>query len=75
MDSVKDPVCGMDVTPGDAAGGSAEHAGTTYWFCNPRCREQFVAEPKRYLDPLKSAPAGRPSTTDTRIYTSPMHPE
>ena len=25
--SVKDPVCGMDVVPGQAAGGSAEHDG------------------------------------------------
>ncbi|MGH7421706.1 MAG: heavy metal translocating P-type ATPase, partial [Candidatus Rokuibacteriota bacterium] len=65
----------MDVTPGEAAGGSAEHAGTTYWFCNPRCREQFVADPTRYLDPPKPVPAGRPSTRDTRIYTCPMHPE
>jgi Cu+-exporting ATPase len=68
-----DPVCGMDVTPGDAAGGSAEHAGTTYWFCNPRCREQFIADPARYLRP-PGAPA-LTSATDTRIYTCPMHPE
>jgi Cu+-exporting ATPase len=62
----------MDVTPGDAAGGSAAHAGTTYWFCNPRCREQFVANPARYLEP---APSARASGPDTRIYTCPMHPE
>ncbi|HEX4993338.1 MAG TPA: heavy metal translocating P-type ATPase [Methylomirabilota bacterium] len=66
---VTDPVCGMDVTPGDAAGGSAEHAGTTYWFCNPSCRERFVADPARYLRPPE--PAGK----DTRVYTCPMHPE
>jgi Cu+-exporting ATPase len=76
--AVKDPVCGMDVVPGDAAGGSAEHAGTTYWFCNPGCREKFVANPARYLETRTSAaggpPAGR-SQADTRIYTCPMHPE
>jgi len=65
-----DPVCGMDVTPGDAAGGSAEHAGTTYWFCNPSCRERFIADPARFL----AAPAP-PSGRDTRVYTCPMHPE
>ena len=70
--AVVDPVCGMDVTPGDAAGGSAEHAGTTYWFCNPSCRERFVADPARYLAPAPPAP---PPGTDTRIYTCPMHPE
>ena len=73
MTTVIDPVCGMDVTPGDAAGGSAEHAGTTYWFCNPGCRERFIADPARYLHP----PAASASTSpkDTRIYTCPMHPE
>jgi len=65
-----DPVCGMDVTPGDAAGGSAEHAGTTYWFCNPSCRERFIADPARFL-----APPAPPSGRDTRVYTCPMHPE
>jgi Cu+-exporting ATPase len=68
---VKDPVCGMDVEPGHAGGGRAEHRGATYWFCNPACREKFVANPARYLD---SRP--RPgATADTRIYTCPMHPE
>jgi Cu+-exporting ATPase len=72
---VTDPVCGMDVTPEDAAGGHAEHGGTTYWFCHPRCREQFVADPTRYLEPSRAAAAGRAAADDTRIYTCPMHPE
>jgi len=67
--TVIDPVCGMDVTPGDAAGGSAAHAGTTYWFCNPGCRERFVADPARFLHPQQAG--GK----DTRVYTCPMHPE
>src|SRR4030095_6412050 len=41
----------MDVEPADAEGGSAEHRGTTYWFCNPVCREKFVADRARYLEP------------------------
>jgi len=68
---VKDPVCGMAVEPGHAGGSSAEHQGTTYWFCNPVCREKFVADPARYLD-SRPSPGG---TADTRIYTCPMHPE
>jgi P-type Cu+ transporter len=68
--SVKDPVCGMDVEPGHAGGGSAEHQGTTYWFCDPACRKKFVAEPARYLD-SRLGPGG----PDTRVYTCPMHPE
>jgi Cu+-exporting ATPase len=70
---VTDPVCGMDVTPGAAAGGSAEHAGTTYWFCNPSCRERFLADPARFLHP--PAPGVRGTGQDTRVYTCPMHPE
>jgi Cu+-exporting ATPase len=72
--TVTDPVCGMDVTPGDAAGGSAEHAGTTYWFCHPGCRERFVADPTRYLDPPKPGPGSAPGQ-GPRLYTCPMHPE
>ena len=58
MSPAVDPVCGMDVTPGDAAGGSAEHAGTTYWFCNPSCRERFIADPARFLA-APAPPSGR----------------
>ena len=77
MTTVIDPVCGMDVTPGDAAGGSAEHAGTTYWFCNPGCRERFVADPARFLHPSEPSHVapGSPRGKDTRVYTCPMHPE
>jgi Cu+-exporting ATPase len=50
-ETVVDPVCGMKVRPGTARGGSHEHAGQTYYFCNPKCRERFKAEPERYLSP------------------------
>lgn len=69
----KDPICGMDVVPGQAPGGSAEHAGATYWFCSPTYRERFVAEPARYA----ARPAMPPPTVsaDERAYTCPMHPQ
>jgi Cu+-exporting ATPase len=44
-----DPVCGMKVAAGSARGGSYEHEGRVYWFCNPRCREKFAASPEHYL--------------------------
>ena len=47
--TVKDPVCGMTVIPGKTKGGSATHAGSEYWFCNPRCRDKFLADPAKYL--------------------------
>ncbi len=52
---VIDPVCGMKVNPGAARGGSHEHEGVTYYFCNPKCRERFRAEPERYLQSQASA--------------------
>ena len=55
--TVKDPVCGMNVTPGLAKGGSAVHAGHEHWFCNPKCREKFVADPSKYLAPSTTAEA------------------
>ena len=54
---VKDPVCGMMVDPATARGGSFEHAGHTYYFCNSRCAERFRAEPAKYLSP-EYKPAG-----------------
>ncbi len=77
-----DPVCGMTVTPGEAAGGSAEHGGVTHWFCSPACRERFLAAPERYVAgqeppvPAPAAPTPSPGALpDDRIYTCPMHPE
>jgi xanthine dehydrogenase accessory factor len=49
-----DPVCGMTVVVATARH-RAEHAGRTYVFCNPRCREKFLVAPERYLDPVTTA--------------------
>ena len=55
MSTVKDPVCGMNVDPEHARGGSFEHEGMAYFFCNPKCRERFSAEPTRYLQRQEAA--------------------
>jgi Cu+-exporting ATPase len=69
--TVKDPVCGMNVVPGKAKGGSATHAGHEYWFCSPKCREKFIADPAKYVAPVATPPPTDPGT----IYTCPMHPQ
>jgi Cu+-exporting ATPase len=78
-EKVTDPVCGMQIDPATARGGSFEHEGTTYHFCNPRCRERFAAEPARYLPrpeaPVAVASAPAPTPTPGREYVCPMHPE
>jgi len=47
METVRDPVCGMDVDPANSAG-SAEHNGQTYHFCSQGCLERFREDPDRY---------------------------
>jgi P-type Cu+ transporter len=65
-----DPVCGMTVDASTPL--RAEHAGVTYFFCNPGCRAKFIASPATYLHADRAAePMGDPDA----IYTCPMHPE
>ena len=45
-----DPVCGMSVDPATAKH-TAEHQGTTYYFCAPGCKKAFESDPAKYLDP------------------------
>jgi P-type Cu+ transporter len=47
-DTVRDPVCGMEINPADAAA-SAQHDGQTYHFCSLGCHEAFVKDPGRYI--------------------------
>ena len=68
--TVVDPVCNMTVDP-SAARHRARYGGRDYFFCGPRCKERFVAEPERFLAP---APA-RPETVRPGSWTCPMHPQ
>ena len=52
---VKDPVCGMTVTPEKSAG-SLEHENETYYFCGLGCVRKFEADPDRYLHPELAPP-------------------
>ena len=44
----KDPVCGMEVDPQQAAR-TSEYQGQTYYFCAPGCKKSFDKEPEKYL--------------------------
>jgi 3-oxoadipate enol-lactonase len=44
----KDPVCGMDVDPKNAAGKS-DYQGKTYFFCSLGCKKEFDQFPDKYL--------------------------
>jgi YHS domain-containing protein len=45
-----DPVCGMEVQT-DTAEQTAQHEGTTYYFCGKGCRLDFEEDPARFLAP------------------------
>src|SRR3954449_11993307 len=69
--TVKDPVCGMSTDPATSKHRS-DHQGHTFHFCSAHCREKFVADPGKYLEPEPAAP---PAPVKGTIYTCPMHPE
>jgi P-type Cu+ transporter len=77
----KDPVCGMDVVP-DQAASAVEHKGQTYYFCSDHCVQKFKQDPERYVGRSSSAasPVARhdhPHTTrgEDMEYTCPMDPD
>ncbi|HET9101640.1 MAG TPA: heavy metal translocating P-type ATPase [Acidobacteriaceae bacterium] len=55
LGTVKDPVCGMQISP-DKAAASVEHSGKTYFFCCTGCKERFQLHPGQYtpteIDPV-----------------------
>ena len=71
-----DPVCGMTVVPGQAAGGSASHEGTAQHFCSPHCRARFLADPAAFVGKARSertAPTqSSPPAEEGLEYTCPM---
>jgi YHS domain-containing protein len=46
--TVKDPVCGMDIDP-RAAAGKSEYKGETYYFCSGGCKKAFDKDPEKYV--------------------------
>ena len=61
-DKAIDPVCGMTVVKATAKA-TYEYKGTTYYFCNPGCKDAFAKDPEKYLKPQakgeeKAAPMG-----------------
>jgi Cu+-exporting ATPase len=47
-ETLKDPVCGMDVTY-ETAQARSEYNGQTYYFCSIDCNEQFDENPEKYV--------------------------
>ena len=77
--TVIDPVCGMTVDPGHAAGTSV-YQGTSHAFCSVSCKQKFDREPARYAggkapDPHAHSTTVPPVPAQDVTYTCPMHPQ
>lgn len=71
---VIDPVCGMSIDPSTAKGGKSTFEGQDYFFCNPKCKTKFDANPHAYIH-KNEVPVVVTALDKERIFTCPMHPE
>jgi Cu+-exporting ATPase len=76
--AVKDPVCGMEISPADAAG-SSEHGGVTAYFCSQGCKQRFDEDPAAYTGQkgackgrARKAPAAGPAPESLERVTVPV---
>lgn len=58
MPSVRDPICGMTIESGTAAG-QTPHDGRIFYFCSAQCKLQFDADPSRHAGNARSSPTDR----------------
>lgn len=74
-ETVKDPVCGMEVSPATAKFRSA-YKGKTFFFCSAKCHDTFEANPSAFAAAdAAPAPAAAKEQPQGVIYTCPMHPQ
>ena len=77
--TLKDPVCGMAVTPQSAH--KLQHLGQPVYFCSAGCKAKFADNPAKYplvkasAAPASAAPEVSGSEISPAVYTCPMHPE
>ena len=65
---VKDLVCGMEIDP-ETAAGTSQYQGTTYYFCAEGCKQEFDANPAKFVGggvaPTGEAPVEAPVAAAT----------
>ena len=72
--SMKDPVCGMDVT--EHSEHHYHYADTDYYFCCSGCLDKFRPDPEKYLNKDKQVvEVAHGSITGPVLYICPMCPE
>ena len=74
--AVRDPVCGMAVSP--TSKHQATYGGHDFRFCSAGCRAKFIAEPGVYSAagerPVGESTAAKAPAVSSK-YTCPMHPQ
>ncbi|MDP1522008.1 MAG: heavy metal translocating P-type ATPase [Methylotenera sp.] len=78
VDSLKDPVCGMNVTVDSPH--KFQHEGKSIYFCSAGCKAKFAANPAKYSIAApgsfsQTQTTAEPANSTGTIYTCPMHPE
>ena len=53
-DTVKDPVCKMELKRSDAEA-TSEYQGRTLYFCTEKCKETFEANPQAFVSKQRAA--------------------
>jgi len=53
--TLKDPVCGMELTY-QTAQARSEYNGQTYYFCSMSCKEDFDKDPEKYVSQEQARP-------------------
>lgn len=76
--TLKDPVCGMDVT--EQSSDVFSYKNKSVYFCSKGCKTKYMADPAQYsdagLDGTSDAnPTSHTHTLAGTVYTCPMHPE
>lgn len=71
--SILDPVCGMKIDPNNAQDSKSTFEDKDYFFCNPKCKKKFDANPYSYLH--KGSKKLVSALDSELIYTCPMDPE
>ncbi len=46
--TVKDLVCGMEIEA-ETAAATSDYKGATYYFCAEGCKQEFDADPEKFL--------------------------
>ncbi|MCB0016459.1 MAG: heavy metal translocating P-type ATPase [Anaerolineales bacterium] len=72
---IKDPVCGMELSPEKAAA-KHDHMGQTFYFCSADCANIFAADPHKYahqaiVEPV-AAVAGSATTGYNPDFANPV---